>query len=95
MTIKRKVKSPIAPEKIEALKASSAVRVTRSRLAHAPDAKGRKGDEMLISGPIWSRIEAEARARKIPAKALFDQALEAGVFTLEEDRFEEAKNKEG
>lgn len=95
VSTKRKVNAPIPPEKIAAMKASSAVRLTRSRLAHAPDAKGKKGRELLIAGKVWTAIEAEAAARKISPEACFALALSAGIFTLEHDRFEEEQAKEG
>lgn len=95
VSTKRQVNAPIPPEKIASLQASSAVRMTRSRLAHAPDAKGKKGRELLIEGPVWTRIEAEARARGIKPDAAFALAIDVGIFTLEHDRFEEEQKKEG
>ena len=73
---------------IERLRQCSAARMARSRMAHAPDSRGRKGQEILILPEIWSAIEREAQARGAPAVAIYAEALRLGLRFLEEERFE-------
>lgn len=80
---------------IEAARAASSARMARSRLAHAPDAGGRKGEELLVPAEIWLALEDEARARGIKPAACFALALDAGRFCLAEDRFEASQKRKG